>query len=105
MSNDEFVLVDGLLTDAVDLNISKAKELAVALTNGVTNWARLIECRRRDSINPQRSAEIIVFEVEVEVPQRKVNDVRRVERLAPIFSQEDNWYPEVLALRSSFQRV
>ena len=31
-------------------------------------------------------AELVIFDVDVEVPQRKANDVRRVERVAVAFS-------------------
>lgn len=105
MSNDEFVQVDGVVVDTVDLKISKAQELALALTNHIANWAALVECRRHDTARAHGGAEIVIFEVEVEIPQRKNNDIHRIERLAAVFFEADDRYPEVLALRNGFPKV
>src|ERR1700675_2522303 len=50
-------------------------------------------------------AEVVVFTVAVQRPQRCVNDIRKRETLAAVFSADDSAYPEVLALRSDFPAV
>lgn len=46
--------------------------------------------------------EIVVLDVDVELPQRRVHDIRHRERLAVVFPPGDAWQPDVLALRSDF---
>jgi hypothetical protein len=102
MSNNGFYL--GEITDVRELRISKAKELAAALVNRTVNWTQFVECRRRD-FKTDANVETIVFDVEVEVPQRKAHNIQRIERIAAVFSEKDNHYPEVFALRGDFPLV
>lgn len=53
----------------------------------------------------ESSAEVVVFEVEIEVGQRTVHDIHSIERLAIIFSLSDDVFPEVIALRDNFPKV
>jgi integrative and conjugative element protein (TIGR02256 family) len=62
-------------------------------------FATLLECRRDGIRN------IVVFEADVEVPQRSAYDIREIERLAVVFSSEDTDYPQVLSLRSDFPSI
>lgn len=74
-----------------------ARAFAEALARGLLPFARLEACRRYDVL------EVVVFEVEVELVQRVVHDIRYVERLAVVFNTEaPNEAPEVLALREDF---
>ena len=108
--SDNYIPLNGQLVDVGDLVIPKARELAIALRSGSLNWVRPVDCRRLDAgdenVLPElRGAEVVVFDVEAEVPQRKVNDIRPVERIAVAFLPEDNTYPETLALREDFPQV
>jgi integrative and conjugative element protein (TIGR02256 family) len=110
MMSDDYIPLNGQLIDAGDLLVPKARELAMALQSGALNWVRPVECRRLDVsdenvLSELRGAEVVVFDVEAEVPQRRVNDIRPVERVAVVFWPEDNIYPETLALRGNFPRV
>ena len=78
------------------LTVAKAREMVRLLTSGAHSYARFIETRSN------ATAEIVVLEVDVEVPQHRVHGIRRTERLAAVFDREDKLLPELLALRSDF---
>lgn len=61
--------------------------------------AQLVECRTNGDV------EVVIFDIEVERPQRPVNDVHRVERIAARFTHADDSGPEALALRDDFPVV
>lgn len=110
MMSDVYLPTPGRLVDPEDLSVPKARETARALRSGVLNWVRFVECRRIDgddeSVDPQlKGAEVVVFDAEVEVPQRPKNDIRKVERIAVAFREDDKSYPEALALREDFPLV
>ena len=94
-----YIEIEGDIISYAKLQSPKAKEAAAAVQHAV--YARLVECRRNDS-----GKEIVVFDVEVELAQRRVCDIRRVERIALVFSDGgETRLPEVLALRSDFPKV
>jgi Prokaryotic E2 family A/ThiF family/Prokaryotic homologs of the JAB domain len=108
--SDAYVPVLGDSIDPMELQIPKAREIVHILQSGVLNWVGFVECRRvraDRNIQPTQTSdiEIVVLEVEVELPQRPVNDIRRFERIAVSFSDSDRTHPEVLALREDFPRV
>lgn len=78
-----------------------AREAVTLLQSGGMPFIRLLECRQVDK---PAAEEIVVFEVDVEVPQRPVHDIHRVEHLAVVFSGDDKM-PETLALRTNFPLV
>ncbi len=83
------------------LVLDRAREVREALT-----WspcARLIEARQR--VSGDRYEEVLVVEVESELPQDLVHDIRWQERLALSFERSDRGYPRVLALRIDFPHV
>lgn len=82
------------------LSINRAKEIVEYIEK--LPFFRLVECKRIDAPS---SVEIIVFDVDVEVGQRSINDIHRSERIAVVFSAYDYVPPEVLALRQDFPRV
>lgn len=108
--SDTFAPLSGSVIDAGELRIPKAQELVKALRSGTLNWVEFVECRRLDGIGENAQAQLggtetVVFDVEVELPQHKVNDIRRIERIAVAFWPKDNTYPETLALREDFPQV
>ena len=84
-----------------DLTVEKARDLVRILRPGSLPYCELLECRRLE--NPQ--ADVVVFDVEVQRGQRTVNEVRRRERIAAVFREDDAIAPEALALRSGFPSV
>jgi hypothetical protein len=80
----------------------KARDVLRLLEQVKPPFVRLIGCRRVADPLP---ADAVVFDVEVELPQHKIHDVRRWERIAALFWDGDVATPEVLALRADFPPV
>lgn len=89
----------GVVVPASALELPRARAVANLLASGKLTFARLVECGKRGG------AEVVVFEVDVEVPSAPVHDVRAVERLAAVFVAEEKHYPTCLALREDFPQV
>ena len=83
--------------ESAALTIAKAQEFCAAI--GVHPYATLLECRG------DGKKEVIVFETDVEVPQRPAAPIRGTEKLAASFSPDDASYPEVVSLRSDFPTI
>lgn len=94
----EFLKWEGEKIPADELKLAKAQELTQALAN--QNYVTLVECFREFD-----GSEAIVFDTVVEVPQRKVHDIRRLERIGVRFDPQDKILPETLALRDDFPHV
>ena len=60
---DRYLEVPGIIVSKKNFNIPKARNLADALADDSIQFAKFIECRVNEG------TEIVVFEVEVEVPQ------------------------------------
>ncbi len=97
--NSELLPPPGTLVDIGAMTVPKAAELAAALGQRCIDFAALVETRVIDG------AEVVVFDVEVELPQIRTHPIERRERFAAIFSSADDTSPEVLALREGFPRV
>lgn len=95
-----FLDVDGETIAPELLTLPRANELALRLRKRGIDYASLVACRRGTE-----GMEWVVFDVEVEVPQRRENPVLPRERLAVGFVTADDKTPEVLALRADFPLV
>ena len=95
---EELCEVEGKVISAENLRISKAGDFAKAVADAT--YTRFVECRRTIS-----GCEIIIFDVEVQVGQKTVNDIRGFERIAVVFEDSDSRVPEILALRRDFPLV
>jgi hypothetical protein len=84
------------------LTVPRAARLAELLARDRLCYVRLVECWKGLGEKP---SETVVFEVEVERPRDLAHPIHRFEQIAATFSAEDNWYPEVVALRADFPRV
>jgi hypothetical protein len=85
-----------------DLTVEKARDLVRILRPGSLPYCELLECRR---LEDPHQADVVVFEVEVQRGQRAALDVRRRERIAAVFREDDTIAPEALALRPDFPLV
>src|SRR6266571_3008832 len=94
----KYLELDGTAVAPDSLEISQASGLWSFLSRGLNSYARLVECRR--GVNGE---EIIVFDVEVEVSQVRVHDIRPIERVVAVLST--GMVPGVLALREDFPWV
>lgn len=82
-----------------ELASPRARLLADALADSTIEFARPIECRA------DQNFDVVIFDVEVELPQRLVHPIRSFERIAVLFDPNDRDTPEVLALREDFPWV
>jgi integrative and conjugative element protein (TIGR02256 family) len=101
MASEAWFQAPGELVDTEGLVLPKSRQLVRFLLSGVHPNARLLEAR--SGAGPERF-EAIVLEVDVEVGQAPQRDIRAVERIAVAFSEADNSWPLVLALRKDFPR-
>ncbi len=99
---DSYLPPPGEPLPAEEVRVPKARDTLRLLEPGKQPFVRLIECRRAEEPIP---ADVLVFEVEVGLAQRKIHDVRRWERVAVLFWEGDVASPEVLALRADFPLV
>lgn len=95
----EFRVVEGELVSLDELTIQRAIDFAQLIESGVTPNANIVECRRLES-----GREAIVVELRPTVPQRPVVSIERLELVSVLFTQADDSYPEVRALRTDFPR-
>ena len=82
-----------------DLENLKARDLALSLSAERIDFARFVECRRRDE------TEVVVFEVDVEIAQVQRHPIRARERISASFTKKDDNVPVVHARRRDFPRV
>jgi hypothetical protein len=94
----DFLEPDGDPVEPDSISAPKAWQLVQLLQRGHP-FSRLVECRRDDA------HDIAVLDLDIEVPQLKVHDIRPLERVSVAFDREDRYIPEVLALRSDFPVV
>ena len=93
--------VDGELIDRDALEFDRARQLRDALSR--YPFGRLVEARVRGSSGGRE--EVVVVELEPELPQDLDYDIKSVERLAVVFGKADRRCPAVIALRKDFPRV
>lgn len=95
----------GIPVDTDALRIPRSRMLVEAVVSGALDFVRLVECRCRDANSGEGEAEIVLFDLDIQRPQLTVNKIQRVERIAVVLKNDDDTYPEVLALRSDFPYV
>ena len=89
----------GSFVQPIDLEISKARDLALSLSAERIAFAKLVECRRQEAV------EVVVFDVDVEIAQEQRYPIRACERISVSFRKKDDMVPMVHALRKDFPRV
>ena len=89
---------------AENLSVARAHEFVGFLKKGINPFARIQECRSVP-IAGGGSIDVVVLDVDVEVPQRPSYDIRPSETIAVRFFDGDLLAPDVLALRSDFPMV
>ena len=101
--DNKFLEAEGQLIAIDALRLRRSRELAGIAKSGRLAFVKLVECRQTTHGN--QFCEVVVVDVEVERPQRVVHPVSRIERISVRFIERDDWYPEVLSLRSDFPEV
>ena len=95
----EYRSVPGQPVEPGALVLPKAVELVQALQKQGLPYMQLVECLRGEQY------EVVIVDVEPEVPQYPVHDVRTSERIAFFFTQADTEHQTILALRQDFPLV
>lgn len=95
----EFREVSGELVELEQLTLARARDLARLVHDGISPFVRLLACRKQVD-----GRETILIEVEATIPQRPKIPIERVERISVTFRPNDDWYPDVRALRVDFPR-
>ena len=101
--NDKYFVAPGDVVKAEALAIPKARQLARFLLSELHPWARLVETRSGNTESPR--SESVVFDVDVELSQVTTNNIRPIERICVTFTDTDDKWPEVLAVRTDFPLV
>jgi hypothetical protein len=91
-----YIEIQGKIIDINDLNITRAKSIALVAFNNPAYILNPILIRRDDN------AEVIRLTLDIEIPQCPKNDIREQEDIAIICYPQDEYLPEVYALRSDF---
>lgn len=95
--------LNGEVVQPQKLRLPKAQEVAqLLMAEPPIPFVKFIECRCEGE---GLYREVVIFDVDVEVSQKPVNDIRRVERIAAVFTEADALHPDALALRSDFPLV
>lgn len=96
---DGFLAPPGTPIAVEAITVGKARALVDVLRGGAVAFVALVEARRA------AGGDVVVVDVEPEVPQRPAADIRRRERIAVTFFDSDEPMPETVALRESFPRT
>lgn len=99
---DAFLEPPGTAVDPDALTAVKARDLVTWLRSGDAAYATFLESR---SAAGPLAGDVVVFDVDVELPQERTNDIHRRERIAVTFDRDDRRTPEIVALRSDFPWV
>ena len=91
----------GDVVDSGGLAIARARDMAARVMADQVPYTRVLECRRVEG----GELEVVVVEVEAEVPQRPVHDIRAAEIIGFVFEAQDERLPLALALRKDFPSV
>ena len=99
MTEDCWIAARGERCDDSTSFAPRARKLAELLGAGEIPFARLV------SLSKTEDEDIVTLEVDVELAQDRVYDIRPKERISAEFPRDDAQAPEVLALRRSFPQV
>jgi hypothetical protein len=98
MRDAEYHVAPGDPSSLGALRVPKARDLARLLTDRTLPFLSLVEVRRAVD------GDVLVFDVQAEVPQRPEAEIRVPERLAVTFFDSDDRMPATAALRRDFPR-
>ena len=91
-----YVNAPGDVASVDDLQSAKGRDLAERAAHGDLPYASFVESRIAEGVD------VVVLDVEAEVPQIREHDIRPVERVAICFDHLDVRMPDVLAMREDF---
>lgn len=95
----DYQILQGAEIQPAELKIARAKNFALAIYRHPYCINDSMVCRRIDGDN-----EVILFTIDIEIPQNPLNGINVYEDIAIICSEFDDNYPEVYALRNDFHQ-
>jgi proteasome lid subunit RPN8/RPN11 len=93
----EFLDIPGKRISSSELSIKKAHNLALAIQSEDNPNVSLLECKCLFN-----EEEVVIFEIEIELGQKRVYEILNTERIGICFDPIDKKEPDVLALRKDF---
>ena len=93
----EFLEISGKRISSNELSIKKAHDLALAIQSEDNPHVSLLECKCLSN-----EEEVVIFEIEIELGQKRVYEILNTERIGICFDSMDKKAPKVLALRKDF---
>lgn len=96
---EPYIDLGGIIIPESALKLRRAREVVQAVRARHSAFTSLVECRKLPGV------EMVILDVEPSRPQILANPIERVERVAAVFHEQDNVYPEVLSLRPNFPLV
>lgn len=104
--NDEFLDLPINTRKIKKLKIERANQFyKVLLQSPYCKDISLYKIHNNSEYQVFEGSELIYFDVESELGQYKVNDIKRIERLCVLFFCSDDFTPSVFALRKNFPKV
>lgn len=89
--------IQGSIVDINGLSIARAKSIALAALNNPAYILNHVFIKRDDR------AEVILLRLDIEIYQNPLNGIEEQEDIAIICHPEDEFFPEVYALRNNFK--
>ena len=87
----------GNIVDVAELNLARAKSIALAALNNPAYILNPVFVKRTDG------SEVILLTLDIEIYQNPLNGIEEQEDIAIVCHPKDEFFPEVYALRSNFQ--
>lgn len=94
--SSSYTAAPGNAADVTSLKSTKGRDLAERVVRGDLPFTSFVEARVGGGVD------VVILDVETEVPQIRDQDIRPVERVAVCFEHSDARTPDVLALRIDF---
>jgi hypothetical protein len=92
-----YLIIEGKEIQPAELNIARAKNIALAIQQHPSCLENSMICRRRTD-----NCEVILATLDIEIPQNPLNGIKVHEDIAILCTESDNNFPEVYALREDF---
>ena len=89
----------GNIVDVAELNLARAKSIALAALNNPAYILNPVFVKRTDG------SEVILLTLDIEIYQNPLNGIEEQEDIAIVCHPKDEFFPEVYALRSNFQQI
>jgi hypothetical protein len=96
----------GTLLTGEQLKLPRSQRFFAYCASLQHSYVTLVECQSAPTlIDLGPNTEVVIVDVEAQLPLKKEENIRRIERFAIVFQDHDLYAPLVLSLRSDFPEV